>query len=133
MQKFDVVVGDVTILANRSNFVDFTLPFIECGVAMIVSIEDNEKKNVWIFMKPLTMNLWLTIGSFFIFIGFVIWILEHRVNKEFRGPPRQQVGMIFWFSFSTLVFSHSKFLSISLSIWKHIECDIHNQVPILLG
>ncbi|XP_052181360.1 glutamate receptor 2.8-like isoform X2 [Diospyros lotus] len=108
LDKFDVVVGDVTILANRSNFVDFTLPFIECGVAMIVPIEDNEQKNVWIFMKPLTMNLWLTIGSFFIFIGFVIWVLEHRVNKEFRGPPRQQLGMIFWFSFSTLVFAHKE-------------------------
>ena len=125
MQKFDVVVGDITILANRSKFVDFTLPFTESGVAMIVPVKDDESKNEWIFMEPLTMDMWLIIGALFIFIGFVVWVLEHRVNKEFRGPPHQQVGMIFWFSFSTLVFSHRKsFIYISLKMEKHIECNI---------
>ncbi|XP_052182295.1 glutamate receptor 2.7-like isoform X1 [Diospyros lotus] len=106
LDKFDVVVGDVTIKTNRSKFVDFTMPFTESGVAMIVPIKDDESKNAWIFMKPLTMDMWLIILALFIFIGFVVWVLEHRVNKEFRGPPLQQVGMIFWFSFSTLVFAH---------------------------
>ncbi|CAK9152624.1 unnamed protein product, partial [Ilex paraguariensis] len=105
-EKFDAVVGDVTILANRSKYVDFTLPFTESGVVMIVPIKYDERKNAWIFMKPLTADLWLTTGAFFVFIGAVVWVLEHRVNKEFRGPPSKQVGMILWFSFSTLVFAH---------------------------
>ena len=101
------------------------MPFTESGVAMIVPVKDDESKNEWIFMKPLTMDMWLIIGALFIFIGFVVWVLEHRVNKEFRGPPHQQVGMIFWFSFSTLVFSHRKsFIYISLKMEKHIECNI---------
>ncbi|KAH7858949.1 hypothetical protein Vadar_029711 [Vaccinium darrowii] len=94
--KHDVVVGDVTILANRSNFVDFTLPFTESNVAMILRIHNDGRKNAWIFMKPLQMDLWLTIGVFFMFTGFVVWVLEHRVNKEFRGLPSKQVGMMFW-------------------------------------
>ncbi|PSS07257.1 Glutamate receptor 2.8 like [Actinidia chinensis var. chinensis] len=114
-EKYDAVVGDVTIVANRSRFVDFTMPYTESGVAMIVRIEDDGRKNAWIFMKPLTMDLWLTTGAFFIFTGFVVWVLEHRVNKEFRGPPRQQVGMIFWFSFSTLVFAHKEKVISNLS------------------
>ena len=108
MQKFDAVVGDVTILMNRTEYVDFTLPFTESGVSMVVPIKDDQRRNAWIFMKPLTADLWLTTGAFFILTGFVVWVLEHRVNKAFRGPPRQQVGMMFWFSFSTLVFAHSK-------------------------
>uniref|UniRef100_A0A5B7BTY4 Glutamate receptor n=1 Tax=Davidia involucrata TaxID=16924 RepID=A0A5B7BTY4_DAVIN len=108
LENYDAVVGDTTIVANRSMLVDFTLPFTESGVSMIVPIKDDERKNAWIFMKPLTMDLWLTTGAFFIFTGFVVWVLEHRVNKEFRGPPRKQVGMIFWFSFSTLVFAHKE-------------------------
>ncbi|KAH7858947.1 hypothetical protein Vadar_029686 [Vaccinium darrowii] len=87
--KYVDVVGDVTILASRSNFVDFTLSFTESNVAMIGQIQ--ERKNVWIFMKPLQMDLWLTIGMFFVFTGFVVWVLEHRVNKEFRGPPREKL------------------------------------------
>ncbi|KAH6773305.1 hypothetical protein C2S51_011709 [Perilla frutescens var. frutescens] len=106
LQKYDAVVGDVTILANRSRFVDFTIPYSEPGVAIIVPIKENKMNNAWIFMKPLTVGLWLTIGAFFLFTGFVVWVLEHRVNKEFRGPPMQQVGMTLWFSFSTLVYAH---------------------------
>ncbi|KAL8466484.1 hypothetical protein ACS0TY_035535 [Phlomoides rotata] len=106
LEEYDAVVGDVTVTAKRSEYADFTVPYTESGVVAIVPIRDNDKKNTWIFMKPLTTGLWLTIGAFFVFIGFVIWVLEHRVNKEFRGSPLQQVGMMFYFSFSTLVFAH---------------------------
>ncbi|KAL4298271.1 hypothetical protein GQ457_12G019310 [Hibiscus cannabinus] len=43
--NYDAVVGDVTIVANRSLFVDFTLPYTESGVSMLVPIRDNKKKN----------------------------------------------------------------------------------------
>ncbi|KAH6821813.1 hypothetical protein C2S53_008418 [Perilla frutescens var. hirtella] len=106
LQKYDAVVGDVTILANRSKYVEFTVPYSEPGIATIVPVKDNKTEYAWIFMKPLTVGLWLTIGAFFIFTGFVVWVLEHRVNKEFRGPPTQQLGTTLWFSFSTLFFAH---------------------------
>jgi len=107
MQEYDAVVGDITIRANRTKFVDFTLPYIESGVSMIVPTK-GEEKSTWIFMKPLKTELWISIGAFFLYTGFVVWVLEHRVNKEFRGPPSNQVGMILWFSFSTMVYAHSK-------------------------
>ncbi|XP_023742467.1 glutamate receptor 2.7 isoform X1 [Lactuca sativa] len=115
LEKFDMVVGDLTILWNRSNYVEFTLPYSESGVSMLVPNKVDDSKNMWIFMRPLEMELWITIGGFFIYIGFVVWVLEHRVNKEFRGPPHQQVGMIFWFSFSTLVFAHKEKMMSNLS------------------
>ncbi|KAG6393804.1 hypothetical protein SASPL_144377 [Salvia splendens] len=108
LDRYDVVVGDVTILATRSKYVDFTVPYTESGIATVVPIKGDERKSAWIFMKPLTTALWLTIGASFIFIGCVVWVHEHRVNEHFQGPPGKQVGMIFWFSFSTLVYAHSK-------------------------
>ncbi|KAM7459658.1 hypothetical protein LguiA_036652 [Lonicera macranthoides] len=106
--EYDAVVGDTTIVANRSNYVDFTLPYTESGVSLIVPIKDNRRKNAWVFLKPLTWDLWVTSFCSFVFIGFVIWILEHRINEDFRGPPSHQVGMIFYFSFSTMVFAHKE-------------------------
>ncbi|XP_058226995.1 glutamate receptor 2.8-like [Rhododendron vialii] len=82
---------------------------------MIIPFEDDDRKNAWIFMKPLKMDLWLTTGFFFVFTRFVVWVAEHRVNEEFHGPPGKQVGMIFWFSFSTLVFAHKEKLISNLS------------------
>ncbi|GJY77745.1 glutamate receptor 2.8-like protein [Tanacetum coccineum] len=93
---YDAVAGDITILADRAEYVDFTLPYTEAGFSMIVPIKVDDRKSPWIFMRPLETNLWITIGAFFIYTGLVVWVVEHRVNKEFRGPPRQQVGMIFW-------------------------------------
>ncbi|KAM3714493.1 hypothetical protein ACJW31_01G336600 [Castanea mollissima] len=106
LKKFDAVVGDTTIVANRSAYVDFTLPYSESGVSMVVLMKDNEKKNIWIFLKPLSWDLWLAVGATSILTGLVTWILEHRVNSEFRGRPDQQIRTIFLFSFATLTASH---------------------------
>ncbi|KAK7311928.1 hypothetical protein RJT34_10404 [Clitoria ternatea] len=104
--KFDAVVGDTTITANRSNYVDFTLPYTESGVSMVVPVKDNRDKSAWVFLKPLTWDLWMMTACSFVFIGFVVWVLEHHINKDFRGPPSHQIGTSFWFSFSTMVFAH---------------------------
>ncbi|KAL6216360.1 hypothetical protein ACLB2K_009583 [Fragaria x ananassa] len=103
--NFDAVVGDVTIRANRSLYVDFTMPYTEAGVVMVVPVKDIKRQSAWTFFKPWRWDLWLTITWFFLFIGFVVWVLEHRINKHYRGPPAYQVGTIIWFSFSTMVFA----------------------------
>ncbi|KAL7187165.1 hypothetical protein ACSBR1_037269 [Camellia fascicularis] len=107
--KFDVVVGDVTIRENRSNYVDFTFPYTESGVTMIVPFKDKKNyKSAWVFLKPLTWDLWVTSTCFFVFIGFVILILERQINEDFNGTPLRQVSNSVWFSFSTMVFSHKE-------------------------
>ncbi|RWR75359.1 glutamate receptor 2.8-like protein [Cinnamomum micranthum f. kanehirae] len=104
-KNFDAVVGDTTIIFNRSLFVDFTLPYTESGVTMVV-LSREKKSKAWIFLKPLSWDLWLMTGLAFTCTGFVVWVLEHRVNEEFRGPLQHQIGVVLWFSFSTLVFAH---------------------------
>ncbi|KAM5565326.1 glutamate receptor 2.2 [Rosa sericea] len=113
--KFDAVVGDTTIRADRSLYVDFTMPYSESGVAMAVPIIDFKSKHVLAFLKPWTWDLWLTICFFFVYIGFVVWVLEHRINKEFRGPLLHQVGTSVWFSCSTMVFAHRERLVSNLA------------------
>ncbi|KAG8375362.1 hypothetical protein BUALT_Bualt10G0092200 [Buddleja alternifolia] len=61
---YDAVAGNVTIVANRSQYVDFTLPFTE---------------------------------------------------SDFPGPLWHQVGTIFWFTFSTMVFAHKERVISNLS------------------
>lgn len=113
MQEFDAAVGDISIVANRSLYVDFTLPYMESGrVSMIVPITDVESKKAWVFLKPLTWDLWVTSLVFFVFIGFVVWVLEHRINQAFQGSPSHQISTSFWFSFSTMVFAQSNLLSL---------------------
>ncbi|XP_029128844.1 glutamate receptor 2.8 isoform X1 [Cajanus cajan] len=105
-REFDAGVGDVSIVYYRTNYFDFTLPYLESGVSMVVSMKHDQRRNMWIFLKPLSWGLWLTTGAALVLTGFVVWFLEHRSNAAFSGTPDQQLGIVFWFSFSTLVFAH---------------------------
>ena len=95
LQKYDAVVGDITIVTNRTKIVDFTQPFMESGL-VVVTVVNEEKSSPWAFLRPFTIQMWAVTAIFFIFVGAVVWILEHRTNEEFRGPPRQQLITIFW-------------------------------------
>ncbi|KAL4182083.1 hypothetical protein AMTRI_Chr12g240750 [Amborella trichopoda] len=111
--KYDAVVGDVIITANRSNYVDFTPPYTKSGVSMIVPTK--KMLRGWVFLQPLTWELWVTTTCFFFIMAFVVWVLEHRINKDFRGPVIEQVGRALYFSFSTLVFAHRDQVKSNLS------------------
>lgn len=95
LQNFDVAVGDITIVTNRTRFVDFTQPFIESGLMVVAPVKE-AKSSPWSFLKPFTIEMWAVTGAFFLFVGAIVWILEHRFNEEFRGPPRRQLITIFW-------------------------------------
>ncbi|KAJ3677152.1 hypothetical protein LUZ60_002876 [Juncus effusus] len=112
---YDGAVADVTITARRSIDADFTLPYMASGLSMVVPVKNERTKNAWVFLRPLKYDLWLVSLAFFIFSGAVVWVLEHRINDEFRGPPSNQFGTVFYFIFSTLVFSHRERLVSNLS------------------
>jgi ionotropic glutamate receptor len=91
--------------------VDYTMPFTESGWSMVVAVQTGTSTSMFFFLKPLTASLWLASFAFFVFTGFVVWVIEHRINPEFRGTPWQQLGLIFYYAFSTLVFAHSMYAS----------------------
>ena len=94
-QKFDAAVGDLAITTNRTRIVDFTQPFSESGLVVVVSVKE-VKSSPWAFLKPFSVQMWCVTGAFFLFVGFVVWILEHRLNQEFRGSKRKQIMTVFW-------------------------------------
>ncbi|KAL5729984.1 hypothetical protein ACHQM5_002866 [Ranunculus cassubicifolius] len=104
LKQFDAVVGDITILSNRSNYVDFTQPYAETGLTMVVPVKTEEQ--AWLFVKPFTKKLWLVVGIVFVYTMFVVWFLEHRSNPDFRGSWKNQLSTAMWFTFSTLFFAH---------------------------
>ncbi|KAF5175226.1 Glutamate receptor [Thalictrum thalictroides] len=82
LQNYDAVVGDITITLNRSLYVDFAFPYTNGGVWMIVPLK-KPTASTWMFMNPLAKDIGFFSMIFFIFTGFLVWVLE-QVN-EFRG------------------------------------------------
>ena len=108
MQRFDAAVGDITITYDRSEEVDFTLPYTERGVAMVVPVKDQREGQGWLFLQPLEPALWVVAWASFVFTAGVLWVLEHQENRYFRGSLGSQIGFVLYFTFSTLVFAHSE-------------------------
>lgn len=95
LQEFDAVVGDITITRNRTKIADFTQPFIESGLVIVAPVK-LKYSNAWAFLRPFTLEMWCVTVAFFLIIGAVVWILEHRLNDEFRGTPKRQVVTVLW-------------------------------------
>ncbi|XP_071724250.1 glutamate receptor 2.9-like [Rutidosis leptorrhynchoides] len=104
-KKIHGVAGDTTIIFNRTSFVDFTLPYTESGVTMLVPIK--HRKSMWVVVKPFSWDLWLAIIIVTIFISFVLVVLErHNITMTTTGcdeSPKRWVGKIFWLPMTSAV------------------------------
>ncbi|PPR82741.1 hypothetical protein GOBAR_AA37971 [Gossypium barbadense] len=103
-KTYDAAIGDITILADRADHVEFTQPYAESGLSMIVPAKSED--SAWIFVKPFTIEMWLVTAAILIYTMFIVWVLEHQSNPEFRGPWNHQIGTAIWFAFSSLFFAH---------------------------
>lgn len=97
------MVGDTTIVMNRSLYVDFTLPYTESGVQMVVPMKENWSKSFFIFVEPIENVLWAVILVVFVATGFVVWLVERKRNRHFGGNALQQIFNISYFSFQAII------------------------------
>ncbi|PON33107.1 Ionotropic glutamate receptor, metazoa [Parasponia andersonii] len=102
---FDAAVGDIAIVTNRTRIVDFTQPYAASGLVVVAPFK-KLNTGAWAFLRPFNGLMWTVTAVLFIVVGIVVWILEHRINDEFRGPPKRQFITIIWFSLSTMFFAH---------------------------
>jgi ionotropic glutamate receptor len=97
VQNLDAAVGDFTITSKRSQEVLFAQPFLDSGLVAVVPLKDQDTISFgWVFTKPFTAEMWLLMAGFFISGGMVVYILERRNNRWFRGQPSKQFGSILW-------------------------------------
>ncbi|XVF81319.1 hypothetical protein PTKIN_Ptkin15bG0146500 [Pterospermum kingtungense] len=101
LKNFDAAVGDITIIASRSLYVDFTISYTDIGVGIVAPTEN---KDMWIIFKPLTRQLRLTIVVFHMLSGFVIWLIE------IQTPPQVTEGQPS--SFSSILVGRCEHLSL---------------------
>ncbi|XP_054797555.1 glutamate receptor 2.7-like [Prosopis cineraria] len=114
--KYDAVVGDVTILAKRLNYADFTLPYTHSNVKMLVKVRHDPRLNMWIFVRPFSWSLWLSIAIISTFIGGILLFMERNVNKDStheNSPCRKQFNgiSILWFPVVQAIFPERESLA----------------------
>ncbi|XP_004292895.1 PREDICTED: glutamate receptor 2.2-like [Fragaria vesca subsp. vesca] len=87
MGNYDAVVGDIIINAMTSRYADFSMPFADANLGMVLPAIDMKRKSAaWTFLKPWRWDLWLGTSCFCLFIGFVVWLLQPPPDQP---PPDQ--------------------------------------------
>ena len=118
-QKFDAVVGDVAVLADRCKHADFTHTYSASALAMLVPVQSKMPHKAWLFLKPFTKAMWLLILAITVYNGFVIWLIERKHSPRLRGTATDQAGIMIWSSFTTL-FSLNGIICIPVIIKKQL-------------
>ncbi|KAK2968388.1 hypothetical protein RJ640_004394 [Escallonia rubra] len=113
-KKFDAVAADTMILASRLKYADFTQPYTESGLEMIVSLQPKVPAG-WVFMKPFTGSMWTLIAAITIYNGFVIWLVERNYCTELKGSSFDQIGILLCLAFTTLFTLYGEKLHSNLS------------------
>ncbi|KAK9936483.1 hypothetical protein M0R45_013324 [Rubus argutus] len=104
-KTYDALVGDITVLAERMDLVDFTQPYMGSGLTMIVP-QVSDEQATWMFMKPFTWQMWVVTSTILVYTMLIIWFLERPTNPDFGGPLKDQIFTAIWFTFSSLFFAH---------------------------
>ncbi|XP_022961655.1 glutamate receptor 2.7-like isoform X4 [Cucurbita moschata] len=102
-KEFDGAIGDFGIVAHRLQYVEFSEPYLENAVVMIVKEKPLEWTQLWLFMKAFNAQMWLIMLSMHIFVSSVIWLIEREHNDALRG-----FGNMLWFSVSVLFYAHGE-------------------------
>ncbi|KAI3694761.1 hypothetical protein L1987_77740 [Smallanthus sonchifolius] len=110
-KEIDGFLADSTILAKRYKFVDFTASYTDLGLGTLVK---TNRKDMWIFLKPMNVNLWLTFFAFLIFNCLVIWAIE-AMNHESESTSSQGIGTIFWLIIMTIFSAQKEKLTSNMS------------------
>ena len=72
----DIAIADLTINEQRSKVVDFTHPYMDAGMGVLVKVSRRDKDNWTGFMDPFAANLWIALVVSVNIALLIMWLLE---------------------------------------------------------
>ena len=85
----DMALGSITINAQRSQVVDFTSPYGEVGIGMMIANGNNARPLITMeFLEPFGTSLWLAIVTTILTILFALWFLDRKTGEYYSKSKR---------------------------------------------
>ncbi|CAF3561467.1 unnamed protein product [Rotaria sp. Silwood1] len=101
---YDIVIGDVTVTAERRELVDFSSSIYDDSLRILIRKTGNVNIDLFSFLKPFSRNLWLLLLGTLIYSGILVFIIERQNNEALQNRSiLSQISMSLWYSFGTVV------------------------------
>ncbi len=86
-----MAVAPMTISYERQQVIDFTKPFMDLGLTVLIS-KEARVRDYFSFLGPFELSLWLAVGGSFVVCGFVVALLSWLSPYGYRGRYVQGRG-----------------------------------------
>ncbi len=101
----DVGIAGITITGEREERVDFSLPYYDSGLAiMVISEETSMLKGFWNILTNWDLiKVFLSYATFLCFAGFLVWVCERFFYPKKEREPGE-IAYEFWKGFPQSVY-----------------------------
>ncbi|KAK3586165.1 hypothetical protein CHS0354_029357 [Potamilus streckersoni] len=106
----DIAIAALTITEAREKVVDFTKPFMNAGISLMIKKPENEKPGLLSFMKPLSYKIWLCIIMGFLGVSLIFYMVGRlspyewqRLGSESEPSDSYSLPNTLWFSLGALM------------------------------
>ncbi|KAL4716097.1 hypothetical protein ACJJTC_013874 [Scirpophaga incertulas] len=84
--KAELGICDLSITSERNAVVDFSIPFMSLGISMLFREPDPEPPDMFSFIQPLALDVWLYLATTYIFVSFVLLICARMSQDDWVNP-----------------------------------------------
>jgi ABC-type amino acid transport substrate-binding protein len=108
----DLSIASLTINGAREKAVDFSKPFIDLGISIMISKPEKQKLGVFSFMAPLSREIWICVIVSYILVSAILFFVSRSSSYEWYFEnesdiiPRNKFSMQNALFFSFAAFMH---------------------------
>ncbi len=103
--SLDASIAAITVTADRAKHVDFSQPFYNSGLGIVVPAagESGWWHTISAFFSTDFLKVIAALALVLLAAGFGVWFFERKTNREqFGGRPAHGLGSAFWWSAVTM-------------------------------
>ena len=83
--KTDLVVADLTITEERLEVIDFSIPFMRNGLAILMKKPSTRDPNPFSFLSPFSLSIWVCILAAYLAVSFLLALVTRLVTFDNIG------------------------------------------------
>lgn len=83
-KKAQMAVAPITITSDREKVVDFTKPFLNLGISIMIKKPADKGAHIFSFMEPLSSEIWMCILFAYVGVSVVLFLVSRFSPAEWK-------------------------------------------------